>query len=105
MLYFKHEIKICYQILEQCMNWAVLQLLATLNLLIPDMFTGFMKSSALFQMVGLTLSFSHSPYMHMLDSNPPHPDRQKDGIWERAEVLNYTDYCAKHRKLKPINSL
>jgi len=71
ILYFKREIKICYQILEQCMNWAVLQLLATLNLLIPDMFTGFMKRSVLFQMVGLTLSFAHSPYVHTPDGNPP----------------------------------
>lgn len=86
ILYFKYEIKICYQILEQCMNWAVLQLLATLNLLILDMFTGFMKSSVLFQMVGLTLSFSHSPYMHRPAGNlPPTPDRHRDGIWKEQK--------------------
>lgn len=53
------------------MNGAVVQLLAIFNLVIADMFTGFMKSSVLFRMVGLTLSFSHSPPMLIPDGNPP----------------------------------
>lgn len=78
---------------------------ATINLLIPDMFTGHMKRSVLLQIVRLSPSLVLS-ILSMADRRSLcYPDRLRHGIWETAEVLNYMDYCAKHRKLKPINSL
>lgn len=71
ILYFKLDIRIGYQMLEQWMNWAFLQLLATLSLLTPDMVTGFMKSSLLLQMEGSPLLFLTLPTCECPMETPP----------------------------------
>lgn len=71
ILYFKLEIRISYQMLEQWMNWAFLQPLATLSVLAPDMVTGFMKSSVLLQMEGSPLLFLTLPTCECLLETPP----------------------------------